>query len=75
MNKGIANLICKVHGNTRPQLALHKINVGDAITINSNNKTIFHLITKDLYYHKPKYEDLKASIHNLKLEAIKLNIS
>lgn len=28
-----------------------------------------------MHYHKPKYEDLKNSIHNLKLQAIKTNIS
>ncbi|KAF0684087.1 Uncharacterized protein FWK35_00039306 [Aphis craccivora] len=74
MNKGITNLICKVYGDTSPQLALQKINVGNTIPINNDNKTIFHLITKQLYYHKPKYEDLKASVDNLKLEAIRLNI-
>ncbi|CAH1709004.1 unnamed protein product [Aphis gossypii] len=74
MNKGITNLICKVYGDTSPQLALQELNVGNTIPINNNNKTIFHLITKKLYYHKPKYEDLKTSVHNLKLEAIRLNI-
>lgn len=74
MNKGITNLICKVYGDTSPQLALQELNVENTIPINNNNKTIFHLITKQLYYHKPKYEDLKASVHNLKLEAIRLNI-
>jgi len=74
MNKGITNLICKVYGDTKPQLSLQKINVGNTIPININNKTIFHLITKKLHFHKTKYEDLKASIHNLKLQAIKLNI-
>lgn len=75
MSKGITNLICKVYGDTKPQLLLQKINVGNTIPINNNNKTIFHLITKESHYHKPKYEDLKASIHNLKLQAIKSNIS
>ncbi|CAH1722587.1 unnamed protein product [Aphis gossypii] len=74
INKGITNLICKVYGDTSPQLALQELNVGNTIPINNNNKTIFHLITKKLYYHKPKYEDLKTSVHNLKLEAIRLNI-
>jgi len=55
-------------------LTLQKINVGNTIPIKINNKTIFHLITKELYFHKTKYEDLKASIYNLKLQAIKLNI-
>jgi len=74
MNRGITDLIGKVYGNTRPQLLLKKINVGTTIPININNKIIFHLITKEIHYHKPKYEDLKASIHNLKLQAIKSNI-
>lgn len=75
MNKGITNLISKVYGDTKPQLALQDINAGDTIPIINNHKTIFHLITKKSHYHKPKYKDLKTSIHNLKLEAIKLNIS
>ncbi|KAF0745989.1 Uncharacterized protein FWK35_00025169 [Aphis craccivora] len=75
MNKGIKNLISKVYGDASTQLALQEINVGNTIPINNNNnKTIFHLITKRLHYHKPKYKDLKASVHNLKLEAIRLNI-
>jgi len=28
-----------------------------------------------LHYHKPKYEDIKSSIHDLKLKAMKINIS
>jgi len=75
MNKGITNLIRKVYGDTKTLLSSRKINVGNTIPINNNNKIIFRLITKQLYYYKPKYEDLKASIHNLKLQAIKLNIS
>lgn len=75
MNKGLTNLISKVYGDTKSQLVLHEINVGDTIPISNKYKTIFHLITKEFHYHKPKYKDLKASIHNLKREAIKLNIS
>jgi len=67
------NLISEVYGDTKPQLAIQKINVGETIPIINNYKTIFHLITKDLQYHKPKYKDLKSSIHNLKLEATKLS--
>jgi len=69
MNKERANLICKVYGDTRPQLALLEIHWGNTIPINNNHKSIFNLITKELLYHNPKYEDLKSSIHHLKCEA------
>lgn len=74
MNAGIAKLICKIYGDTTPELSAQTRNVGDTIPTNNNQRTIFHLITKQLHYHKPKYEDLKASIHNLKSKAQQLNI-
>lgn len=74
MSAGITKLLCQTYGNTTPELSAQKLKIGDTIPINMDQRTIFHLITKQLYYHKPKYEDLKSSIHNLKIKAQQLNI-
>lgn len=48
--------------------------VGNVITTYSNHKTIFNLITKEHYFHKPKYKHIQSSLHNLKLIGINFNI-
>jgi len=62
MSKGIASKIKTIFGNTTPQIAKLKLQIGDAISIKIGNKIIYHRITKQKYFHKPKYEDIKLTI-------------
>jgi len=65
-SKGIASQMKIVFGDTAPQLAKSKPQIGDAVPTNVGNKIIYHLVTKQKYFHKPTYEDIKLTIQNLK---------
>jgi hypothetical protein len=73
MSKGIASQIKMIFGNPTPQLKKLKPQIGDAIPIKIGNKIIYHLITKQKYFHKPKYDDIKLTIQNLKKSMRKLH--
>ncbi|CAH1716191.1 unnamed protein product [Aphis gossypii] len=73
MSKGIAFRIKTTFGNTTPQLEKLNPQIGDAIPIKIGNKIIYHLVTKQKYFHKPKYDDIKLTIQNLKKSMQKLH--
>jgi len=73
MSKGIASRIKTKFGNTTPQLEKLNPQIGDAIPIKIGNKIIYHLVTKQKYFHKPKYNNIKLTIQNLKKSMQKLH--
>lgn len=48
--------------------------IGDCIPIYTNNEIIYHLITKECYYHKPTLHTMKQSLQSLKTQMLKANI-
>lgn len=66
MSRGIASLIKTVFGDATPILSNFNVKIGDAIPIKLKNRTIYFLVTKNRYFHKPKLDDIKKSIKNLK---------
>jgi hypothetical protein len=66
MNKGLVAQIKNTFGDTSAQLNKLKPMIGEAIPINIGNRIIYHLVTKQKYFHKPKYDDIKLTIQNLK---------
>jgi len=71
MNKGLAAEICKKYGRPHDIFSNRIINIGDAIPITTENRLIFHLITKHHYYQKPKYNDIQTALSNLIKELYK----
>jgi len=47
--------------------------VGEAIPINIGNRTIYYLITKQKYFHKPAYRNIRTALQNLKTNMNKLH--
>ncbi|KAE9525256.1 hypothetical protein AGLY_014324 [Aphis glycines] len=73
ISKEIAFRIKTTFGNTTPQLEKLNPQIGDAIPIKIGNKIIYHLVTKQKYFHKPKYDDIKLTIQNIKKSMQKLH--
>lgn len=48
--------------------------IGDCIPVYINNEIIYHLITKECYYHKPTLHTMKQSLQSLKTQMLKANI-
>lgn len=42
-----------------------KTSVGDSVAVKGKHATVINLITKELYYHKPTYKTLRASLESL----------
>jgi len=57
--------ICKKYGRFSDTFSKLNINVGDATSIITNNRLILYLITKQYYYQKLQYNDIKTAISNL----------
>lgn len=71
MSKGIALDICKKYGNLTSSLLQSNPQIGDAIPLVVNKRVIYFLITKNYYFEKPQYDDIKKTLENLKLQMIK----
>lgn len=66
MSKGIAADIKLTYGDATHILKALNPQIGDAIPIQFKNTTIYYLITKTYYYHKPTLHNIHKAIHNLK---------
>ena len=66
MSKGIASQIKMTFRDTTPQLKKIKTTDRRHNPNKIGNKIMYHLITKQKYFHKPKYDDIKLTIQNLK---------
>ncbi|KAE9522208.1 hypothetical protein AGLY_017390 [Aphis glycines] len=73
MNKGLAAQIKNKFGDASAQLKNLKPMVGEAIPINMGNRTIYYLITKQKYFLKPTYDNIKTTLQNLKKTMNKLH--
>eukprot|EP01119_Soliformovum_irregulare_P016081 TRINITY_DN4626_c0_g3_i2.p1 TRINITY_DN4626_c0_g3~~TRINITY_DN4626_c0_g3_i2.p1 ORF type:complete len:668 (+),score=242.75 TRINITY_DN4626_c0_g3_i2:14-2017(+) len=61
MDKGIAAGFKKKFGGEE-KLKEQNCQVGDCAVLRDGHRYIFYLITKEKYFHKPNYEDLKSSL-------------
>lgn len=66
MSKGLAAQIKNIFGDVTQQLLTLKPRIGKVIPFKQKNRIIYYLITKEKYYHKPKLNDIKNAIRNLK---------
>ncbi|MGL4388093.1 MAG: reverse transcriptase domain-containing protein, partial [Brevinema sp.] len=73
MSKGLAQKIKNQIKNYN-DLKKNKREISEFHISKNNNKLIFHLITKNKYYNKPKYEDIYYALKNLKEYLLKNNI-
>ncbi|XP_050544284.1 uncharacterized protein LOC126907216 [Daktulosphaira vitifoliae] len=71
MSEGIALDICNKYGNMAPKLYKLNPQIGDAIPIVINGRVIYYLITKNYYFEKPEYINIKKALKNLKIQMIK----
>lgn len=65
MSKGLAVHIKKKFGDASPQLSKLMPKVGEAIPINMGNRIIYYLITKQRYFDKPVYKNIKTALQSL----------
>jgi len=73
MSKGLAAQIKNKFGDASGQLDKLKPMVGEAIPINIGNRTIYYLITKQKYFLKPTYDNIRTALQNLKKTMNKLH--
>jgi len=67
MSKGIAlDIKKKTYGDATNILSKLNPQVGQVIPTRINNKLIYHLITKEKFYHKPTIYTIKIALANLK---------
>lgn len=74
MGKGLAKQILNKYENIRSLIPNTIFNIGDSIVTHHTDRTIFHLVTKKLYFDKPQHNDIQVALHNLMLQAQKNNI-
>ena len=73
MSAGIAQQIREVHPTLQPTLkSIETPQVGASVSMSipSQNKSIFNLVTKSQYFKKPSYYDFTRSLHCMKKQLI-----
>ncbi|KAK9873109.1 hypothetical protein WA026_020837 [Henosepilachna vigintioctopunctata] len=65
MNRGIASIFKKIFGRVK-QLKSQNKSVVQVVHISNNTRRIYYLITKSLFYEKPKYQTVFETLLNLK---------
>lgn len=66
MGKGIAVQFKNKFGNVDKLYEQHK-KIGEVACIKINDRYIFNLITKERYFNKPNYDNLRSTLQNLRL--------
>ena len=74
MGKGIALEFRNRFGRVNELLAQNP-NIGGFAVLCANNQYVFYLVTKERYFHKPSYEDLRNSLENMKNFCIANNLN
>jgi len=64
MGKGIAVLFKNKFGGVNELKAQQKI-IGEVATLARDKRYVYYLITKECYWHKPTYTDLRKSLEEL----------
>ena len=65
MSKGIAVIFKEKFGNV-DKLLNQKKKIGECAFLKFDDRMIFYLITKNKYYHKPTYDNLRKSLCDMK---------
>lgn len=73
MSKGIAKEFKKRFGKV-DELIKQQVKFGGCAFIKSENRHLFYLVTKKLYYHKPYYSSVEKSLKKLCNLCLKLNV-
>lgn len=74
MSKDIVKTLSNIYTDIKLKLPTTKLEVGKVTYISHKDRTLFHLITKSQFFHKPQYNDIRQAIHNLRVLATKLGI-
>lgn len=64
MSAGIAKVFLTKFGN-KEELQSRNINVGETTWLYCEGRYIYYLVTKEKYWHKPTYDNLRLSIRSL----------
>lgn len=67
MSKSIAKAISDTHKDIRLKLPTTKLKIGEVIYTSYKDRDLFHLITKSQFFHKPLYDNIRNTLHNLQL--------
>jgi O-acetyl-ADP-ribose deacetylase (regulator of RNase III) len=73
MGSGIAKSFKEKFGKVN-KLKSQKCKIGDCAYLKLNNRYIFYLITKNYYYEKPTYDNLRSSLEKMKDLILRNNI-
>lgn len=74
MGKGIAKIF-KSKFERKDELLAQEKRVGECAFLMDGRTTIYYLVTKEHYYGKPTLDTLRASLIDMKNDALKKNIS
>jgi len=73
MGKGIALLFKKKFGGLS-ELKEQSKGIGDVAILKRGKRFVYNMITKDRYFHKPTYSDLRSSLVQIRLHAEKSGV-
>ena len=74
MGAGIAAQFKNTFGNVDLLLSQEK-KVGEVAYMTFPDRNVFNLITKELYFHKPTYDNLRIALTNLRLLCEQLDVT
>ena len=75
MKKGIAKEFFAKFHSTYQDLKCVDFGIGDIAVFEDNQRFIYNLITKNLYYHKPTYHQLDCSLHRMRDHMLDNNVA
>uniref|UniRef100_A0A8D2KV09 O-acyl-ADP-ribose deacylase 1 n=2 Tax=Varanus komodoensis TaxID=61221 RepID=A0A8D2KV09_VARKO len=74
MSAGIAAIFKKKFGGVQELLNKRK-KTGDVAVLNRGKRYVYYLITKDKYFHKPIYENLRKSLEAMKIHCLQHDVT
>ncbi|XP_066481301.1 ADP-ribose glycohydrolase OARD1 [Tiliqua scincoides] len=74
MSAGIASIFNKKFGGVQELLEQQK-KIGEVAVLKRENRYVYYLITKNRYFHKPTYDNLRKSLEAMKFHCLKHGVS
>jgi len=73
LGKGIAKIFRQKFGRIQ-EIEECKADIGSIAVLNDGSRYIYNLVTKEKYYSKPTYENLRQSLEKMKEHAVNNNV-
>ncbi|XP_077190501.1 ADP-ribose glycohydrolase OARD1 isoform X3 [Paroedura picta] len=74
MSAGIAAIFKKKFGGVQELLNQRKT-TGEVAVLKTEKRYVYYLITKNKYFHKPTYDNLRNSLEAMKIHCLKNSVT